>query len=529
MLAVQPDRSRSSSTRCWCRSITARSRPRSARSISTSSTSDRPSGSSRPDGEAAHTACLGFGLERVVMALFKAHGFKSACWPDGRATPTLALAPATPVRSAAALPGLQQPTTCATRCMRPSGSGSRRTATSTSGSSFSTPSDSTRWPCWPFTLRDRLRGRPVDLLQAAPRGPSLPLRRRRSGDERLAAAARSRGGAAGGGPLISTEADAFWLPDTAGTDYRRQHTKTTIILGEIDLAARQRWAISTTPAITFSRATTSRSCSGSMRPPDPAFMPLYAELVRHDRAVRARPGALRAASRRAPAPGDRPPGRRQPGAQISRPGSTRSAWLAGPGVARLPCLGVRHAASARAPPPSSRRCTSAGSNPAPQSPLQPAAEALMQMSTLSKALILKAARAVNAKRRRPRRRASVRWPRRGIARPRCWAHGHERADSPLFQPSARHDRRLGAGGRALRGRGRNGPRSGARVARVPPCPAPSPSSLAEPASGASSRPRAEFRRGGLVVPVPFPLVPGCGRRERGTRASTAWPPWPRCG
>ena len=34
-----------------------------------------------PDGEAAHTACLGFGLERVVMALFKAHGFHSGRWP----------------------------------------------------------------------------------------------------------------------------------------------------------------------------------------------------------------------------------------------------------------------------------------------------------------------------------------------------------------------------------------------------------------------------------------------------------------
>ena len=34
------------------------------------------------DGEVAHTACLGFGLERVVMALFKTHGFKPEKWPD---------------------------------------------------------------------------------------------------------------------------------------------------------------------------------------------------------------------------------------------------------------------------------------------------------------------------------------------------------------------------------------------------------------------------------------------------------------
>jgi hypothetical protein len=40
------------------------------------------------------------------------------------------------------------------------------------------------------------------------------------------------------GKLISTEADAFWLPDTSGTDYRRQHTKSTIVLNDLDLANR---------------------------------------------------------------------------------------------------------------------------------------------------------------------------------------------------------------------------------------------------------------------------------------------------
>jgi seryl-tRNA synthetase len=33
------------------------------------------------DGELAQTACLGFGLERMVMALFKAHGFVPTEWP----------------------------------------------------------------------------------------------------------------------------------------------------------------------------------------------------------------------------------------------------------------------------------------------------------------------------------------------------------------------------------------------------------------------------------------------------------------
>ena len=33
------------------------------------------------NGETAHTACLGFGMERVVMALFKHHGFVVEEWP----------------------------------------------------------------------------------------------------------------------------------------------------------------------------------------------------------------------------------------------------------------------------------------------------------------------------------------------------------------------------------------------------------------------------------------------------------------
>ncbi len=34
-----------------------------------------------PDGAIAQTACLGFGMERVVMALFRTHGFTPAEWP----------------------------------------------------------------------------------------------------------------------------------------------------------------------------------------------------------------------------------------------------------------------------------------------------------------------------------------------------------------------------------------------------------------------------------------------------------------
>jgi hypothetical protein len=43
----------------------------------------------------------------------------------------------------------------------------------------------------------------------------------------------------GRGRLLSLEVDSFWLPDTAGTDYRSQHTKTTIVLNALDVNARR--------------------------------------------------------------------------------------------------------------------------------------------------------------------------------------------------------------------------------------------------------------------------------------------------
>ena len=33
-------------------------------------------------GETAHTACVGFGVERLTLALFRHHGFIVADWPE---------------------------------------------------------------------------------------------------------------------------------------------------------------------------------------------------------------------------------------------------------------------------------------------------------------------------------------------------------------------------------------------------------------------------------------------------------------
>jgi seryl-tRNA synthetase len=34
------------------------------------------------DGSVANTACLGFGLERITLALLRTHGLDPAGWPD---------------------------------------------------------------------------------------------------------------------------------------------------------------------------------------------------------------------------------------------------------------------------------------------------------------------------------------------------------------------------------------------------------------------------------------------------------------
>ena len=87
------------------------------------------------------------------------------------------------------------------------------------------------------------------------------------------------------GRLISTEADAFWLPDTAGTDYRRQHTKTTIVLTELDLGNRRLGYFHSAGYFTLEGEDFVKTFRLDADP-DPEFMPLFAESVRIDRVVR---------------------------------------------------------------------------------------------------------------------------------------------------------------------------------------------------------------------------------------------------
>jgi hypothetical protein len=93
------------------------------------------------------------------------------------------------------------------------------------------------------------------------------------------------------GKLISTEADAYWLPDTAGTDYRRSHTKTTILLAELD-TRRERLRYFHNAGFFELEGEDFRQLFRIGVPQDPAFMPFYAELVHIDRLVRRTPSEL---------------------------------------------------------------------------------------------------------------------------------------------------------------------------------------------------------------------------------------------
>lgn len=88
------------------------------------------------------------------------------------------------------------------------------------------------------------------------------------------------------GKLVSTEADSFWLPDTAGTDYRSKHTKTTILVNTIDTDARRLGYFHNAGYFELD----GEDYDELFRP---GLMPLFAELVRIDRRVQRSDGDLK--------------------------------------------------------------------------------------------------------------------------------------------------------------------------------------------------------------------------------------------
>lgn len=100
----------------------------------------------------------------------------------------------------------------------------------------------------------------------------------------------------GAGKMVAVEADAFNLPDTAGTDYQAQHTKSTIIISDFDLEKRHLGYFHNAGYFELGGADFEKLFRVGMAP-DPTFMPFYAEVVRVDRLVKKSGDALRAQSK----------------------------------------------------------------------------------------------------------------------------------------------------------------------------------------------------------------------------------------
>ena len=97
----------------------------------------------------------------------------------------------------------------------------------------------------------------------------------------------------GAGKLLSIEADAYWMPDTAGTDYRTKHTKTTIVLVDIDVHERRLSYFHNAGCHTLAGEDFTQLLRLDAAP-DPAYLPLFAELVRIDRRTELAASELRA-------------------------------------------------------------------------------------------------------------------------------------------------------------------------------------------------------------------------------------------
>lgn len=84
------------------------------------------------------------------------------------------------------------------------------------------------------------------------------------------------------GNLIFTESDAYFLPDTQATDYRKTHTKSTIVLNDLDVEARRLGYFHNAGYYELSGEDFARTFQLDV-PRAPEFMPFYAEFVRMNR------------------------------------------------------------------------------------------------------------------------------------------------------------------------------------------------------------------------------------------------------
>jgi len=87
------------------------------------------------------------------------------------------------------------------------------------------------------------------------------------------------------GRLVLTEADAYYLPDTQGTDYRSKHTKTTIGIQSLDLGRKQLNYFHNTGYFKLEGEDFDKLLRVGLAH-DPDHMPFFAEFVRLDRQIK---------------------------------------------------------------------------------------------------------------------------------------------------------------------------------------------------------------------------------------------------
>jgi hypothetical protein len=192
--------------------------------------------------------------------------------------------------------------------------------------------------------------------------------------------------------LIATESDSFYLPDTSGTDYKRNHVKTTIILNDLDVEAR-RLGYWHNAAYHYMEGDDFIQTFKIGMEREATFLPLFAETIRTARMVKRTRAELVTEARRllkrhvARAPKDNPMARfaehftRELPAIQAKGLNHYHAWAFGTvrqlgSAAELASLHLRWHEDAA---------------------LAPAAEAFDRVSQGMKTFILKAARAVNSK------------------------------------------------------------------------------------------------------------------------------------
>ncbi|MEO5492497.1 MAG: DUF1839 family protein [Sphingomonas sp.] len=194
----------------------------------------------------------------------------------------------------------------------------------------------------------------------------------------------------GAGKLLSVEVDSWWLPDTAGTDYREAHSKTTIVINDVDIATRRLGYFHNAGYFSLEGEDFAKIFWLDGEVP---VLPPYAELIHIDRAVVRDPRALRARSRRILAeqldwrPADNPAERFRARFAIDVP-VLQKAGL--PQYHKWAFAGVRQLGAASELAAEYLRWQWAGTAPAE------AVQAFERIANLAKTLTLKSARAVSS-------------------------------------------------------------------------------------------------------------------------------------